>query len=126
MRSGKKLLNDSAAVETAMKGVGTKILSDMKAQQQLVPKLEAAIDKLDSSITALQRRLRSRMPGGTISFDAALDETCIRLRDEYFDALSDRGKLEDALQICQESIAEAQTLVTRGLPRDDSVLGPNG
>ena len=116
MKTGKKLHKQTKIVEESMVKIGGKMMEDMAKQKKLLGVLEKREAKVSSDVEALRRRLSGRVE----SEDAESE----KLKDRYFDAIATRDELNNAIMVTEESIAEAQTLYTRGLPEDDSVLGP--
>lgn len=119
MNYGKQLHKEADLGEKGMADMGSRMLADMEKQKNLLPILERRLAEVDSNIKALQRRIGDRPERNPE------DATIRRLQGEYFDAIATRDELEKAVMVTEESIAEAQTLYTRGLPEDDTVLGPN-
>ena len=103
---------DADRLDTQRAKLDVKVQEIIREQEQVVEASEKGIEKLNSDLTALHKRL---LP--YVEHRKGIDDTYYDLKDRYENKLEERYVLESAWNEAQESISAARLHVIPGEDR---------
>jgi hypothetical protein len=115
--NSKQFERDADKLDKRRVKCGAYIQSIIREQAEIIDRSEKGIEKINSDLKALRRRLEPY----TTKDPKPIDELEADLKFRYQNKLAERGILERAITMAQESIVAAQLNIIPGESRRDGV-----